>query len=727
MKVLVTGGYGFIGSYVAERLFKEGHQIFILDNLSTGNQENVKIKHKALICSTADNKAEELFRHHQIDIVIHLASTNQPDDLDVKQDSEDQLLGLIHMLTLSVKYNVKKFIYASSTAVYGPQDRCAIKEEFASNPLTPHAFHQLMGETYCLKWSQLYGIDVICLRMSNVYGFRRQAKGYGGVIHNWFQQLFDGQELILHGEGNQVRDFIYVEDVVDAIYRTLESGYSGILNISSNQETELLTLLQHFKKIDENLKYIHKPEKPKELPYSRFDHRKAIKILDWAPIYSLEQGLAKTCHLYKKENAVNQKEIAKEKKRIKIPLVKKMVPYIENFLAFGLTAFFTLLPQDFGFVLLDYKILYIMLMGILYGSKHAILAVVLSWALYMVDYIAKGMDLVALFYDMENLARMVVYLFIGLVVGYRIDKKDLKLADQTLELEAIEEKYEFLQQIYQDTRTVKEELQNQLLNSEDSLGKIYSITKELDRLEPEQIYMSAIQLLENIMKSKDISIYTLSENKSYMRLAAKSRMAVGTRASSWKVSEDALLQNIMQAKKVFVNKDFVNDYPLLIAPVVDSNEVIALVIIEKVEFEYFNLYYQNLLQVVINLISAALSRAYRYLNASKHERFLEGTQLLKTEAFEEIIKSKQEIKRQQNIEFILLEIESLTAEDGDWEGFSSLFSGVLRDKDYVGMGREGMFYVLLSNTGETGAKIVQERLIKKGILTRIVQEESLYA
>lgn len=726
MKVLVTGGYGFIGSYVAERLVKEGHQIFILDNLSTGHLDHVKTKHKALICSTMDKKAEELFRNHQIDIVIHLASPNQLDDLNVKSGTEEQLLGLINMLSLSVKYSVKKFIYASSGAVYGPQDHCAIKEDFVSNPLTPYAFNQLMGEKYCLKWSQLYGLDVMCLRISNVYGFRRHVQSYGGVIHHWFKQLIDGQELSLHGEGDQIRDFIYVEDVVDAIYRSLESGYSGIINISSNKETTLISILQHLKEIDENLRYIQKPAKPMDLPYSRFDNSQAIKILDWAPLYSLEQGLEKTYHLYKNANTIAQKAIAKEKKRIKIPYIKSLVPYLENLLAFGLTTFFTLLPQDFGFVLLDYKILYIMLMGILYGSKHAILAVVLSWALYMVDYIAKGMDLVALFYDMENLARMVVYLFIGLVVGYRIDKKDLKLADQTLDLEAIEEKYEFLQQIYQDTRTVKEELHSQLLNSEDSLGKIYNITKELDSLEPEQIYMSAVQLLEGIMKSKDISIYTLNENKSFMRLAAKSRMAMLKRTSSWKVSEDTLLQKVIQSKKVFVNKDLENDYPLLIAPVVDSNEVIAFVLIEKVEFEYFNLYYQNLFQVVINLISAALTRAYRYLNVSKHERFFEGTNLLKTDSLEEILRGKREIKREQGIEFILLEIESLTAHVRDWEEFSNLFTGVLREKDYVGMGRKGSFNVLLSNTDEAGAKIVQERLTTKGILTRMIQEESLY-
>ena len=723
MRILIVGGYGFIGSYAAERLNKEGHQLSILDNLSTGDQRNVPIKHSSHILHANDPKAEEIFRNDSIDALIFLASPNQLHEEEVAKGTQDHISGLVNMLTYSVKYQVKKFIYVSSAAVYGVQEAgTSLSEKADCHPQTPYAFNHLTSESYCQKWRELYQLDTLCLRVSNVYGFRRYSKGPGGVVHDWLSQLVRGKELVVYGSGDLVRDFIYVEDVVDAIYRSLYSEYTGVLNISSNTRTSLAALVNILEKQDLPVDLQYKPARQLDTSHSRIDHTRALKILDWAPFYLIEEGLLeKTYPLYLKASMTEEKEEKKDRWLVP-PLLKGMLPYGENALAFGITVFFTLLPPELGFFLMDYKILYILLMGLLYGSKQAVLAVVLSWGLYAYDYLSKGLDYTALFYEPNHLAHMVFYLFIGLVVGYRIDKKNSDMEMKSLDFGALEDRYEFLQLIHQDTRMVKEELQNQLLNSEDSLGKIYNIAKKLDSLEPEKIFLSAVQMLETVMKSQHVSIYTVSANKGFMRLTAQSRMAKDSLPVSLRLSEEPLLREVLKQKSVYVNKSLDNQYPLLLAPVFDGEEAIAMVMIHRMEFEYFNLYYQNLLHVVINLISSALSRAFRYLNASKHERLVEGTDILKMDYMVDVLNNKREGKRMQGIDFSVLEVVEVRTEESGLEELSLLVSVVLREQDYIGMGTSGNILIVLSNTGEEGVNLVQKRLIDRGVITMRLEE-----
>lgn len=230
VKILITGGCGFIGSHVAERFFKEGNEICVIDNLSTGFEKNLTMKHKFYNLNVVDPMCEEIFRTNNIDCVVHLAAqvdvtiSNQ----NAYLDSESNILGLVNMLELSAKYGVKKFIFASSAAVYGDTEALPISENEPSNPLSVYGMNKSLGEYYCQQWKQIYNLETVVLRFANVYGPRQGIKGESGVISKFMQQIMDKQEIVVYGDGQQTRDYIFVEDVVDAIYRSVKIGRAHV-------------------------------------------------------------------------------------------------------------------------------------------------------------------------------------------------------------------------------------------------------------------------------------------------------------------------------------------------------------------------------------------------------------------------------------------------------------------------------------------------------------------
>lgn len=178
LNVIITGGYGFIGSFVSERFYKEGHQIYIIDNLTTGQKSNVTVPHQFYRMSVHDLNCEQLFQSISPDVVIHLAaqvdvvtSVNEP-----HADTQSNILGLVNILRCSHKTKVKKLIFASSAAVYGPYEKISLKEDMVCGPVSPYGINKYLGEYYCEKWKELYGLKTLCFRFSNVYGPGRAAK-----------------------------------------------------------------------------------------------------------------------------------------------------------------------------------------------------------------------------------------------------------------------------------------------------------------------------------------------------------------------------------------------------------------------------------------------------------------------------------------------------------------------------------------------------------------------
>lgn len=320
-RVLVTGGFGFIGSHIVDTLIRNNYEVALYDNLSTGSVNNVHSKCMVFFDNVENegslDKAMDTFRP---DFVVHQAAqvSVQNSISNITNDALVNIIGTINVIKYSQKYAVKKIIFASSAAVYGNSEVIPIPVSHNTQPLSPYGTSKKVAESYLNLAKGLYNIDYVILRYSNVYGPRQTTRGEGGVISIFTNQVIKKEQSIIYGDGFQTRDFVYVEDVASANLKALTYDGSGIFNISSTNRTSINQLLAMIQEIGkQNLTPINQPIKNGDIKESLLCNKMSIQKLGWQPVYSLEKGLANTYNYYLKQN---ESTLTSEKEFRTIPI-----------------------------------------------------------------------------------------------------------------------------------------------------------------------------------------------------------------------------------------------------------------------------------------------------------------------------------------------------------------------------------------------------------------------
>lgn len=302
MKILVTGGAGFIGSNLADSFIREGHQVTIVDNLSTGLESNVNKKAKFFKVDIRSVVMDKIFERTKPDVLCHHAA-----QIDVRKstadpifDAEVNIVGSLNLLNACVKHKVKKVIFASTGgAIYGEQDYFPADENHPADPLSPYGVAKLTIEKYLHFYRETYGIDFVSLRYANVYGPRQNPFGEAGVVAIFTERLLADKETIINGDGTQTRDFVFVDDVVESNLLALNYPKNDIFNIGTGKETDINCIFRLLKKITgSKQKEVHAPPKPGEQQRSVLDCSKAARLLKWKPKYTLQEGITKTVEFF---------------------------------------------------------------------------------------------------------------------------------------------------------------------------------------------------------------------------------------------------------------------------------------------------------------------------------------------------------------------------------------------------------------------------------------------
>ncbi len=303
MKVLVTGGAGFIGSHVVDRLVQEGYEVSVIDNLCTGKRKNLNKKAKFYKMDIQSHGVDRVFRTQRPVVVIHLAA-----QMNVRASTEDptfdasvNILGTINVLEHAVRHGVRKVTFASSGgAIYGEQDVFPASESHRTDPLSPYGISKPAGEKYLAYYAHEQGVKYVALRFGNVYGPRQEPEGEAGVIAIFTKKMLKGDQPIINGTGKQTRDFVFVEDVVESIMATLNPDVQGIFNVGTGQETtvnECYKLLKEFTGSDCVERF--GPAKKGEQLRSVLDVSKLRETFGWDTHVSLSDGLAQTVEFFK--------------------------------------------------------------------------------------------------------------------------------------------------------------------------------------------------------------------------------------------------------------------------------------------------------------------------------------------------------------------------------------------------------------------------------------------
>lgn len=310
-KAIVTGGAGFIGSNLAEELARLGNHVIIIDNLSTGNQENIQSIIKAGRVDFIEGSITDLSLLQKsfsgVDYAFHQAALpSVPRSIEDPEATDTvNITGTLNVLIAARDNAVKKLVYASSSSVYGDTPTLPKTEDMIPNPLSPYAVTKLTGEYYCQVFTKIYNLKTVCLRYFNVYGPRQDPNSaYAAVIPLFINNVLSGKSPVIFGDGEQTRDFTFVKDVVAANIQAAESDVTGVFNLGNSQRVTINELTKLIRNIANrsDVKPVYDKPRPGDIVHSLADTSKA-KAFGYNPRYTLEQGLKETVEFFSRAQA----------------------------------------------------------------------------------------------------------------------------------------------------------------------------------------------------------------------------------------------------------------------------------------------------------------------------------------------------------------------------------------------------------------------------------------
>jgi len=314
MKMLVTGGGGFIGSHLSQRLAELGHEVRILDNFSTGRRSNLDsvAAHVEVVEGDIRSYERASTAARGCDMVFHLAALpSVPRSVqDPLTSHESNVTGLLNVMLAARDAEVRRVIYASSSSVYGANVALPKREDMTPLPISPYAVAKLAGEGYCRAFSEVYGLEAVAIRYFNVFGPRQDPRSqYAAVIPNFIRALMSGQAPVIFGDGEQSRDFTYVENVVDANVLAGDAlgAAGGVYNVACGQSATINELVAELRdQLESDVQPVYRPSRPGDVRHSMADISAARRDLGYEPSVGLREGLSRTIEHMRDDMAIER-------------------------------------------------------------------------------------------------------------------------------------------------------------------------------------------------------------------------------------------------------------------------------------------------------------------------------------------------------------------------------------------------------------------------------------
>lgn len=303
MKIVVTGGAGFIASHVSDAYIKAGHEVVVIDNLSTGSRENLNPNARFIEIDITDNKIRQIFEREKFEVLNHhAAQMNVRVSVDDPMfDAHTNIIGGLNLYQSALATGVKKIVFSSTGgAIYGEQDYFPADEEHPLRPCSPYGIAKLANEKYLYYYREVFGLQHTILRYANIYGPRQNAFGEAGVVAIFASKMLAGKDPIINGDGKNTRDYVFVDDVVKANLLAIKDGVSGIYNVATSKEYDVNYVFNKLKEFTgSDCTEIHGEAKKGEQRRSVCSYKKFESQHGWQPNTQFDEGLRRTVEFFR--------------------------------------------------------------------------------------------------------------------------------------------------------------------------------------------------------------------------------------------------------------------------------------------------------------------------------------------------------------------------------------------------------------------------------------------
>ena len=699
-KVMFAGLPRFLEQLLAACFRKEAWEV---SSLSANEEERPQKGMKTYDCALESAEAGMVFAVENLDLLIYRLE-------------RDPVLGvrrLDAMLRFACASKVRRVFLLSGDEVFAPHTTPTEQDE----PLPQGETGALLArlEAQGLSW-RAQGLSVSIVRLSELYAPGQTSDD--GFIGRLFSAALMNRPLPRYTEPEAVScGFLDARDAVYAIYQAAARGFDGAhLHIGAPAATTMADLYAICREFFPRMEEAAVPRETQ----GRAILKSAIaeKELGWRPVRPLAQGLKETWETMCAMHDTRVADVRAMSRRARLArLQQRFIPYAENLAGAALTAGVSALQGGTtvnAMTAFDFAFLYIGCMGLLYGKQQALIAAVLSLALLVHSLLGAGGDLVAMLYNPREFLHFVSYFFVAVLTGYFADRASYQQLADTRIKRRLQNRYSFLENLFKENLAVKDRLYRQIVNSDDSIGRLYRIVSRLDSVETENLFTQATSVTADILDVEDVVVYVVGEGGYYLRQKVRLGSRTGEMPRSLRVDDYPYLQEMLREKKIFVNRDLIKGLPDLAAPISYEGRVIAVLQIYHLDFEQWSLYEQNLLSITARLVSSSLGRAYAWEQETAGRKYIDETRILRIEEFQKVIEEFRERRRMQaDYPVALLPV---SIKDESYREIDHKIANSIRAEDFIGATADGVALLLPDVAGKT-LDMVRERLEKAGIET----------
>lgn len=723
MNVLLIGGSGSLINNLIVKFNKEGHRVYLITGERHSNAPYQRVFERYDFSYEA-TCLKEVFESINMDVTIFLGAFDT--NFNWKNEEGEAVRYASGLMNILMSYSMKskgKFIYLSSHEVFEALDSDCIGEDAERISGSVKGMTLIQAEDMCESYRTYRGLDIITLRMDHLYTFPKIRKEVNDICGKMCLEALETGKISVNTSSEL--SLLYESDATQYIFnvaRAPKHNFS-VYNISSMQKMTEMTLAEIIiSHMDTPVSVTSNGSGTGSLVLSNNRFQSEFGNLTFCN----PDGIIKKITDYMQKNRyvflndLDKKPSLSQRIFDKAGwFIRAVIPFFENMVAF--IPFFMLNNRATGsefFANLDFYLLYVLLFAIVYGQQQAIFSAVLAVAGYIFRqmYDRSGFEVLI---DSNTYVWIAQLFIVGMAVGYLRDQIKKLRKESVDENDFLKKQLVDIQDINNTNVRVKDALETQIINQNDSIGKIYKITSELNQFSNEEVLFKSADMVSSLVKSDDVAIYIIS-NSQYARLfSATSRKARGL-GNSLRYRELGEMYEELSKKKVYINRKLDEHFPLMANAIFDEEDRMQIIVmIWSMPWENMTLGQANQLVVISALIRNAVIRSNKYLEALQEKRFIPDTNIMSAEAFRETLINYQQAETEGLAECVVLKV-LVSAEYYREAGLRLMET--LRDSDILGVLEDGSLYIILANTKKEEAIYAMKRIEGVGIGTEYVED-----